>query len=51
MRSLEAETLVLACGAFSREVAAARGIELPVRPLVRQLADVGRWHGCPSTCR
>jgi sarcosine oxidase subunit beta len=32
---LEADTLVVACGAASRGVAAARGVELPVRPLVR----------------
>ena len=38
---LDADVLVLACGAASAEVAAARGVELPVRPLVRQLADVG----------
>jgi sarcosine oxidase subunit beta len=38
---LGADTLVLATGAWSREVAAARGVELPVRPLVRQLADLG----------
>jgi sarcosine oxidase subunit beta len=40
-RELEAEVLVVACGARSREVAAPRGVELPVRPLVRQLVDVG----------
>ena len=38
---LDAGTLVIACGAASAGVAAARGVELPVRPLVRQLADVG----------
>jgi sarcosine oxidase subunit beta len=38
---VKGETLVVACGAHSPEVAAARGIELPIRPLVRQLADVG----------
>jgi sarcosine oxidase subunit beta len=38
---LDAEMLVVACGAFSAAVAAARGVDLPVRPLVRQLADVG----------
>ena len=44
---LEADTLVVACGAASREVAAARGVELPVRPLVRQLADVGPVDALP----
>ncbi len=39
--SLDAETLVVACGASSARVAAARSVELPVRPLVRQLVDVG----------
>ena len=45
--SLDAEMLVIACGADSREVAAAHGIELPIRPLVRQLADVGPAPGLP----
>jgi sarcosine oxidase subunit beta len=44
---LEAETLVVACGVDSAGVAAARGVELPVRPLVRQLADVGPVAGLP----
>jgi sarcosine oxidase subunit beta len=39
--ALEADTLVVACGSGSPAVAAARGVELPIRPLVRQLADVG----------
>ena len=34
---LEAETLVIACGPWSAELAATRGLELPVRPLCRQL--------------
>jgi sarcosine oxidase, subunit beta len=38
---LGADVLVIACGAGSPAVAAAYGIELPVRPLVRQLVDVG----------
>ena len=46
--SLDAEMLVIACGADSREVAAARGVELPIRPLVRQLADVGPVPGLPA---
>ena len=35
--TLEADLLVIACGPWSAELAAARGIELPVRPLCRQL--------------
>jgi sarcosine oxidase subunit beta len=46
--SLDAETLVVACGARSPELAAARGIELPIRPLVRQLADVGPVDDVPG---
>ena len=46
--TLEAETLVVACGARSGDVAAARGVELPVRPLVRQLVDVGPVDGLPA---
>ena len=44
---LEADTLVVACGAYSPDVARARGVELPVRPLVRQLADVGPVEDVP----
>ena len=45
---LDAGTLVIACGAGSAPVAAARGAELPVRPLVRQLADVGPVDDVPA---
>jgi glycine/D-amino acid oxidase-like deaminating enzyme len=45
---LEADVLVIACGAASAEVAAARGLELPVRPLVRQLVDVGPVDELPA---
>jgi sarcosine oxidase subunit beta len=45
--TLEADTLVVACGAGSPPVAAARGVELPIRPLVRQLVDVGPVDGLP----
>jgi sarcosine oxidase, subunit beta len=38
---LQADALVVACGASSREVALHKGVDLPVRPLVRQLVDVG----------
>lgn len=46
--SLDAELLVLACGAASPALGAARGVELPIRPLVRQLADVGPIEGLPA---
>jgi sarcosine oxidase subunit beta len=45
--SLDAGTLVVACGAGSPALARARGVELPVRPLVRQLVDVGPVAGVP----
>jgi sarcosine oxidase subunit beta len=45
--SLPTETLVVACGASSPRVAASRGVDLPVRPLVRQLVDVGPVDGVP----
>jgi sarcosine oxidase subunit beta len=35
--ALEADVFVIACGPWSAEVGAARGVELPVRPLCRQL--------------
>jgi sarcosine oxidase, subunit beta len=45
---LPADVLVIACGARSAAVAAARGVELPVRPLVRQLVEVGPVAGLPE---
>jgi sarcosine oxidase subunit beta len=39
--TLEADTLVIACGPWSAALAATRGIELPVRPLCRQLLATG----------
>jgi sarcosine oxidase, subunit beta len=45
---LEADVLVVACGASSAPVAAERGVELPVRPLVRQLAEVGPVADVPA---
>jgi sarcosine oxidase subunit beta len=39
---LDAEVLVIACGPHSAQVAAERGVELPVRPLCRQLLATGR---------
>jgi sarcosine oxidase subunit beta len=38
---LDGGTLVLATGAWSAPLGARLGVELPVRPLVRQLVDVG----------
>jgi sarcosine oxidase subunit beta len=40
-RELDADVLVIACGPRSAEVAAARAIALPVRPLCRQLLATG----------
>jgi sarcosine oxidase subunit beta len=45
---LDGDVLVIACGAASAGVAATRGIELPVRPLVRQLTDVGPVADVPA---
>jgi sarcosine oxidase subunit beta len=38
---LDADVRVLCCGPWSAEVARAFGVELPVRPLVRQLVETG----------
>jgi sarcosine oxidase subunit beta len=38
---LEADVLVIACGPWSAELAAKRGVELPIRPLCRQLLETG----------
>jgi sarcosine oxidase subunit beta len=46
--ALDADVLVLATGAWSAELAARLGFELPVRPLVRQLVDVGPVDGVPA---
>lgn len=46
--ALPADVLVVACGAHSAAVAAARGVELPVRPLVRQLVEVGPVPSLPE---
>jgi sarcosine oxidase, subunit beta len=39
--TLEADTLVIACGPWSAQVGETLGVELPVRPLVRQLLATG----------
>jgi sarcosine oxidase, subunit beta len=38
---VEGDMLVVACGPRSREVASARDVDLPVRPLCRQLLETG----------
>src|SRR5213079_2030032 len=35
--TLDADVLVIACGPWSADLAAKRGVELPIRPLCRQL--------------
>ena len=37
--TLDADALVIACGPWSAELASTRGVELPVRPLCRQLFE------------
>ena len=44
-RELEFSTLVIACGWRSADVAAPFGVELPIRPLCRQLVEVGPLDG------
>ena len=39
--TIEADVLVIACGPWSAELAATRGVELPIRPLCRQLLETG----------
>jgi sarcosine oxidase subunit beta len=45
---VDGDTLVIACGASSPALAAARGVELPIRPLCRQLVDIGPVAGVPA---
>lgn len=47
-RTLDADTLVIACGWQSAEVAGAHGVELPIRPLCRQLVEVGPFEDLPD---
>ncbi len=45
---LEADVVVVACGAHSKEVGAALGVDLPVRPLARQLLLTHPVAGLPE---
>jgi sarcosine oxidase, subunit beta len=47
-RALDGETLVIACGWESRHLAAAYDVDLPIRPLCRQLVEVGPVTSIPS---
>ena len=46
--TVDGDVLVIACGAHSAEVAAARDVDLPVRPLCRQLLETGRIEALPA---
>jgi sarcosine oxidase subunit beta len=46
--TLDADVLVIACGPWSAELAATRGIELPVRPLCRQLLETHELPDLPE---
>jgi sarcosine oxidase, subunit beta len=45
---VEGDVIVVACGAWSAEVAAARGVDLPVRPLCRQLLETAAVERLPT---
>jgi sarcosine oxidase subunit beta len=44
----QAETVVIACGPWSRELGAALSVELPIRPLCRQLLATGPIAAVPE---
>ena len=46
--TLESDVLVIACGPHSAELAATRRVELPVRPLCRQLLETSELPGLPE---
>jgi sarcosine oxidase, subunit beta len=46
---LERDVLVIACGPWSREAGARLGVELPIRPLCRQLVDTEPVRDLPAT--
>jgi sarcosine oxidase subunit beta len=45
---LGCDVLVIACGAWSRELAAGVGVELPIRPLCRQLLETSPLRDLPD---
>jgi sarcosine oxidase subunit beta len=45
---VDGDVLVLACGPRSAEVASRRGVDLPVRPLCRQLLETAAIEGLPA---
>ena len=47
-RELDTEVLVIACGAASPALARHHEVELPIRPLVRQLTDTRTVEGVPD---
>jgi sarcosine oxidase, subunit beta len=47
-RELDADVLVIACGADSPALASRYEVELPIRPLVRQLVDTRAVEGLPE---
>jgi sarcosine oxidase, subunit beta len=47
-RELDSDVLVIACGAGSPALAARHEVELPIRPLIRQLVDTRRVEGLPE---
>jgi sarcosine oxidase subunit beta len=47
-RDLDADVLVIACGAASPSLASRYEVDLPIRPLVRQLTDTRRVDGLPE---
>lgn len=46
--TLDGDVLVIACGPWSAEVGATRGVELPVRPLCRQLLQTSELPARPG---
>jgi len=47
-QDLEGDVLVVACGPWSAELAADVGVELPIRPLCRQLLETSPVDGLPD---